>query len=231
LTLSGLLLLNILARETTESSLRSQPTEESQEVFRCVKETIATINPAMIEFEFYRSVWELCGNQRYNALVLTDFRIRREKIVRQSYDARINLWMVVVITVSGVVLAGMQLAMSYKLATVKRADLAKDSTFMIEQGKISFRSSVTGLSILAISLAFFAVYVTLVFPMEEFRMDRPANLRLFPSRGPEVGTIDAIVAPSPPPVQPPGSDPAAINNPSTGARAPVAIGTPQTNDK
>jgi hypothetical protein len=44
---------------------------------------------------------------------------------------------------------------------------SSDATFAIKQGEISFKSSVTGLAILAMSLAFFVVYVGWIYPNKD----------------------------------------------------------------
>jgi hypothetical protein len=152
-------------------------TSAQQEFDRCVARTIEIIKPSTLDFEAYERAWRLCGNQIYNSMYFADFNIRREKFVRQELDERVNLWMVVCITVSGVLLAGIQLFMSYRLALTGRAEFAKDTTLLAEQGKISLQSSVTGVIILVISLAFFFVYVKWIYTIEEFQMQRPDNLR------------------------------------------------------
>jgi hypothetical protein len=148
-----------------------------QELNRCVTKTIEFIKPSAIDFDLYERAWKLCGNQIYNGLSVTDFNIRREKFIRQELDERVNLWMVVCITISGVLLAGVQLFMSYRLAMLGRAEFAKDTSLLAEQGKISLQSSVTGVVILVISLAFFFVYVKWIYAVQEFQIQRPDNLR------------------------------------------------------
>ena len=64
----------------------------------------------------YTAVWNLCNKQIYQTLNNDDFLIRREKFRLQQFDERINLWLVVTITLSGVALAASQLRMSYKIA-------------------------------------------------------------------------------------------------------------------
>jgi hypothetical protein len=59
----------------------------------------------------------------------------------------------------GVALAGIQLIASYQLALKGRAALEQHSDISIQASKISTTSSVFGVSILVISLAFFYVFV------------------------------------------------------------------------
>jgi len=111
-----------------------------------------------------------CHQVTYYSLQLEDFRIRKLKFVDQSGADTIILWMVVLITLSGVVLATYQVHASFSLAGRERSSnldgggefgLTADNGFVV-------KSSVTGLLILVVSLAFFLVYVTWVYQIEEF---------------------------------------------------------------
>jgi hypothetical protein len=143
----------------------------------CVKNTVDIVKPANMSIESYSQIWDLCGNQIYNNLYFEDFIIRKQKFIAQELDERVNLWMVVFITISGVVLAGIQLFMSFRLVNAGRSEFAKDSSLLAEHGKISLQSSVTGVIILAISLAFFIVYVKWIYNITEFTIERPDNLK------------------------------------------------------
>jgi hypothetical protein len=127
----------------------------------------------------YEAEWRLCGNEVYNLMLFTDFEIRRNKFVRQEFDERVNLWLVVGITISGVILAAFQLVLSYRLATIGKGEFgaAQNTTVGAEQGRISLQSSVIGLVILFISLAFFFVYVKWIYTAPEFQIERPDNLK------------------------------------------------------
>jgi len=129
------------------------------------------------ELQGYEQVWRLCGNEVYNLMLFADFQIRRNKFVRQEFDERMNLWLVVAITISGVFLAGVQLFLSYRLAERGKAEFAQDTKLLAEHGRISLQSSVTGLMILVISLAFFFVYVKWIYVLQEFQIERPDNLK------------------------------------------------------
>jgi hypothetical protein len=153
------------------------PAAADQELDQCIAKTIEFVKPSAIDFDLYDRAWTLCGNEIYNRIALADFNIRREKFVRQELDERVNLWMVVCITISGVLLAAVQLFMSYRLALIGRAEFAKDTSLLAEQGKISLQSSVTGVIILVVSLAFFFVYVKWIYTIEEFQIQRPDNLK------------------------------------------------------
>jgi hypothetical protein len=142
----------------------------------CISSIIERTKPPKVTTGMYEQIWRICGNQIFNSLYLDDFTIRREKFIRQELDERVNLFLVVIITLSGVILAGMQLVQSFKLASAGRAESARDSEIAIESGRISLKSSITGAIILALSFAFFMVYVVWIYSIHEVPVGRPDNL-------------------------------------------------------
>src|SRR5215831_4375595 len=142
-------LFNIFHRPNNQEF---NPSDHQTAMLACLEKVIQKIAPNKISAGLYERFWRLCGNQIFNGLYLDDFKIRREKFLRQELDERVNLWLVVSITISGVVLAAVQLFLSYRLAVKGYAEFAKDSELSVEAGKISLRSSITGTVILAISL-------------------------------------------------------------------------------
>jgi hypothetical protein len=78
----------------------------------------------------------------------------------------VMLWMVVAITVSGVILAAVQLWATYRLAAQGKQSIGIDSTVTIEAKRLAVQSSVVGVIILALSLVFFTVYVMYVFRID-----------------------------------------------------------------
>jgi hypothetical protein len=189
---------------TTVFERRAQPAStvqasdaDSAALYLCIDHTMQAIKPSDLDYASYERIWRLCGNQVYNQTYLADFTIRREQFVRQLLDERVTLWMVVSITVSGVVLAGLQLLTSYKLASSGHVDVARDSEVVIQRDRISLKSSITGVLILGISLAFFIVYVLGIYTIKEMPVDRPQNLQ--PATA-VVSTVDGL---GPPPADPP----------------------------
>jgi hypothetical protein len=133
----------------------------------CINDTRSLMRIDISDFNNYLAIWNLCNQQIYEILSNDDFSIRREKYRQQELDERVNLWLVVFITLSGVVLSGVQLAISYNLAAAGKERWSDNTEFAIEQGKLSFRSSITGLVILALSLIFFFVYVKWIYSVQE----------------------------------------------------------------
>jgi small-conductance mechanosensitive channel len=110
------------------------------------------------------------------------------------------LWMVLTITLSGVVLAGLQLLAAYRLATAGRGEFAQQQEITLEQNRISLKSSVTGLLILVVSFAFFMVYVAWVFAIREASLVQSQN-----TRGPTTQLLPGLGGPGPPPQNEPAA--------------------------
>jgi hypothetical protein len=112
--------------------------------------TIATDNP-IGRNEILRSLQEICYDKGHKQAELNEYQIRRMQFFEQYYDARIILWMVVFITISGVILAGLQLAASYRLSLLGRGVLADSSEMTVEHSRVVLKSSAMGVFILVIS--------------------------------------------------------------------------------
>lgn len=102
-----------------------------------------------------------------NAYRIQDYAIRRNAFLEQYHEGHFVLWLVVSITISGIVLASLQLAAAYNLSVANGTALSEGGELSIEQGKISIRSAVSGLIILTLSFAFFLTYVIFVYPIQE----------------------------------------------------------------
>ena len=177
--LAGLLLAAAVAPRIG-ATMRSAETVDSyaaldERLGRCMDRAIAATG-GQTDLAKYAEVWRLCQNQLYDQLLLNDFAIRRHKFQENGFDERVNLWLVVAITLSGVVLSAIQLAMSYSLAKIAKSELAGGNELAIEQGKLSLKSSVTGLLMMALSLAFFVVYVKWIYQNYDIATQKPDNL-------------------------------------------------------
>lgn len=183
-------------QDTAATAGQGPPTASAQgESLRtCIDSVRKALGIEHVDLHTYTDIQTMCGTQIYALDSLTDFDIRREKFLRQELDERIILLMVVTITLSGVALAGFQLWGSYKLISAGfQLDFNKDSNLVIEQNRISVKSSTTGLLILTVSLAFFIVYVIWIYPAQEARIAQP---QAFPA------TPAAAAAPTIPPAVP-----------------------------
>jgi len=58
-----------------------------------------------------------------------------------------------------------------------RTEFGKDSEVALESGRLSLKSSITGAVILALSFAFFMVYVIWIYSIHEMPFTKPDNLQ------------------------------------------------------
>ena len=86
-------------------------------------------------------------------------------IVNQRFNTNVLLWMVVVITISGVGLAAVQLYWSYRLALTGQGQMPGGSETKLSKDSLVVKSSVVGVVILGFSLIFFIVFVLKVYPL------------------------------------------------------------------
>jgi hypothetical protein len=184
----GVIIVSIITSLITVRMHTSEPAKPPAENYRllnieladCIDHTIKMTEGTKLELTKYTDVWRLCENQMFDQLLLNDFTIRRQKFEANTLDERVNLWLVVAITLSGVFLSAMQLAMSYRLAQIAKTDLAGNNELVVEQGKLSLKSSVTGLLIMALSLIFFVIYVKWIYQNFDVVTQKPDNLNAFP---------------------------------------------------
>jgi len=155
-------------------SFSSQPditmpdyTYQGSQLLSCQKDVLQLTRTTPVTTAVLEEAGRYCHAQLHNQGTLNDFQIRRSKFVQQAFDERILLWMVVGITLTGVVLAAIQLVASYRLAAMGRESMGTDGELAIESGKLSMKSSVTGLVILALSFAFFVVFVYAIYKIDE----------------------------------------------------------------
>lgn len=125
---------------------------------RLPKETKGAITVQLLE-----NISSYCYDDLRRINQLEDSTIHRGMYIHQRLENNIILFMVVFITLSGVALSGVQLLTSFNLAAIGRAQEDGATNLTIEQGKLSIKSSVTGLVVLVISLGFFGIYVSQVY--------------------------------------------------------------------
>jgi len=145
----------------------SDPGLEAVTLDNCSDHAISFLKPDKVDLTLLYSALDYCYAKSFHQATLSEGEIRRGIYFRQSYQNQVMLWMVVAITISGVLLSGLQLIGSYKLAMLGRAEMAAAGELTLERDKLAVKSSVTGLLILSASLAFFFVYVFFVYTIRE----------------------------------------------------------------
>ncbi|WP_165988994.1 MULTISPECIES: hypothetical protein [unclassified Caballeronia] len=186
--------------------------DESKKMEDCRAYTMQLLKPDKTDVALLYQVSDLCYTEVRREYLLGNFNIHRYDVVKQNFQTLVVMWMVVTITMSGVFLAGMQLLAAYRLASAGQGQLAENSDLSLERGKVSLKSSVTGLMILTVSLAFFIVYVKWVYtltPDQSFGdagsaaapnppAFAPSTLKMLPGIGHAVDAETTLSAPTVP---------------------------------
>jgi hypothetical protein len=170
---------------------------------QCVNDTFERTKPNIVTNALISEATQVCYSHLHGQGLLNDFKLRRLKFIQQSYDERVLLWMVVVITLSGVALAGVQMMASYKLASGGIGNFEQTGELSIEQSKLSLKSSVTGLFILICSFAFFWVFVYEIFVIKEIDPDQQSKNvtkqeMQAKQTGPFIPKVESLPVPMPP---------------------------------
>jgi hypothetical protein len=139
----------------------------------CRSTILGELQPRVVDLNLLGSVHGLCYVQINEEDALTEFGIRRSAFIAQQKQTGVLMWMVIAITISGVLLAGIQLLAAYKLAASGKAAFEQGGQLSLENNKISLTSSVTGVLVLFISLFFFYIFVKEVYLIKEVG-DAPA---------------------------------------------------------
>lgn len=171
--LMAAVLLVLFFRMVPGAAAQPAMLDETAKLSACRSEALKLLHPAEVDIDLLTQISNLCYGQVRGEDLLGDFNIRRTNYLRQQFQGVVFLWMVVTITISGVVLAALQLAAAYKLASSGRGDLTQGGEITIEEKRISLKSSVTGLLILTVSFAFFLVYVVWVYPLTASNIENP----------------------------------------------------------
>jgi hypothetical protein len=137
----------------------------------CISSRLAIIAAPQPQKEDLRELTDQCFTMLRSQGLVNDYQLRRLTFIQQFYANKILLWMVVLITLSGLVLAGLQLGMSYDLAVRNVVDFGRPSELILKKDEIVLRSSVTGMFILCASFAFFMGYVLYVYKYQEVNVD------------------------------------------------------------
>ena len=163
--------------------------DEAVTLSQCISERTAAAGIRMPTVQVADQWRALCYD-----LLADQERVRRLSATARIYEDQIfqnhiMLFMVVFITLSGVILAGLQLWASYRLAVSGKGTLAEGGDLSFQPGNVAVKSSVVGVVILAISLAFFMVFVTEVYKITP-ASETPAAPAPAPSEGPPAGMTE-----------------------------------------
>ena len=163
---AGLLVGLLLAYSVADFPVAKQPDPPSMS--QCVADTVNTLGRnTSITPEILREARDHCYSFIRAQGLLSDFAYRKMNFFQQYRANGVLMWMVVIVTLSGVVLAGLQLWASYKLAAANKSLLHSDQgELSLQRDRLVLKSSITGLFILLISFCFFLVFVFYVYRLE-----------------------------------------------------------------
>jgi len=160
---------------------------EPPSIQTCISDTLHLMgDPKPPNIDLLHQLVGHCYSLNQSQGVIRDFGTR-ELIYAQQYRANgILMWMVVIITLSGVLLAAIQLSTSYKLALTLGHRNEMTNEISLTKDAIILRSSITGLIILGASFGFFLVYVLYVYRLDrsESTVDRSYLVRPVDGLGP-----------------------------------------------
>jgi hypothetical protein len=164
--LAGLLIGLFAGYSAEDATIARQPSLPS--MTQCVADTLNLFSQrSPPNSETLRDAREHCYSLIQGQGVLSDFAIRRLNFFQQYRANGVLMWMVVAVTLSGVVLAGFQLWASYKLAAANKASLHGDAgELTLKRDQLVLKSSITGLFILVLSFCFFLVFIFYVYRFE-----------------------------------------------------------------
>jgi hypothetical protein len=164
--ISGLLIGFYVGYAASDFPIARQPDPPSMS--QCVADTISRFDPKNPSTaESLREARNHCYSLIQGQEVLADFAIRKLNFFQQYRANGVLMWMVVLVTLSGVLLAGVQLRASYQLAAASKTQLPdSNGELILRRDQLVLRSSITGLFILMVSFCFFLVFVFYVYRFE-----------------------------------------------------------------
>jgi hypothetical protein len=130
---------------------------------RCIAHYRGAARPDLVDLDALDRVRAVCENILAGQYRLETLATGQRIYANQLFQNGVVMWMVVAITLSGVILAGIQLWATYKLAMAGKGVIADGGEATVEHNRLVVRSSVVGVIILALSFAFFTVYVLYVY--------------------------------------------------------------------
>ena len=164
----------VMAAATT-GALHSSPALAQSRIEACVGRILSGLTDQVRTLDSVGAARAICRQLLQDDLSLAEAATTNELYKNQIADGHVLLYMIVFITLSGIVLAALQLWASYKLAQKGSNNLTEGGEFSFREGNIAIKSSAIGVIILAISLVFFTIFVREVYNISEVFSDAPAG--------------------------------------------------------
>jgi len=163
--------------QVSEERIR-QAFEEQQAENRSAGGSTPSVDRASIPFESLDAESREALLERYRRLQQHHVTMleHREDVLRWQLTAnQISFWMVLVLVFTGLVFAGIQFRTAMQSTKASGEDTEAMQEVSLGAEGVTIRSSVLGVIILALSLAFFYLYLVYVFPVEELGRDADAR--------------------------------------------------------
>jgi len=164
--LTGLAVGLFLGYSTSDLPIPKQPDVPSMS--QCVADTGGLFGQKKLQTsEAFRDARDHCYSLIQAQGVLNDFAIRKLNFYQQYRANGILMWMVVAVTISGVLLAAFQMWAAYQLTGTNNTSLQQSNIELtVRRNQIVMKTSITGIFILLLSLCFFLVFVIYVYRFE-----------------------------------------------------------------
>lgn len=185
-----LAVFGILLFWITHAPANTARSNANSEVMTCKSDVLAQIGTKQIDMALEDQIANHCIGLISNSYSIADYDVRRNAFSEQANEQHYVLWLVIVITCSGIFLTALQLWSALNLSVASGMQVEAGGSAEISNGKLSIQSSVAGLIILTLSFAFFLTYMTVVYPIRETDAvsKRPPTAIVVPnSSGPPIG--------------------------------------------
>gem|GEM_PF-4361476 len=156
---------------------------KASDVANCVEHYYSAYHFTKPDVGALYQVEQYCYNSEVAGIVVEEEETRKDNFNFQRSENVALLVMVICITLSGVALAGLQLLASFKLASQGRSDFTAVGEVSLRPDAVVVKSSVVGVVILAISFAFFMVFVIDVYTLRDDAASKPQAVQMPPSSG------------------------------------------------
>lgn len=166
------LLLHAVQRVPTTPNAFILP--PAQYVDKCEQATSTALSSRSRDIQTIDAISAHCLTLVSSVYRLEDYDVRRSAFYEQYSETTFLLWLVICITVSGIILAAVQLVTAYRLSIALGENVGEQTQLTIDTKRLSVRSTVSGLIILAMSFAFFLVYVIYIYPLEDTGSSNPS---------------------------------------------------------
>ena len=113
---------------------------------RCIAHYRGVIGPAPFDLDVLDRVRVVCENILAGQYRLETGATGQQIYANQLFQNGVVMWMVVTITLSGVVLAGLQLWATYRLAMAGKGVIADGGEATVQHNRLVVRSSVVGVT-------------------------------------------------------------------------------------